>query len=87
MPSWINALDAQNDRSPSIARFDRLDPDSISGNLQGLSFMDLRMSVLVVMPAPIPCIERDHATLSGEFDKEGFGGPMLLWAHILSCGV
>jgi hypothetical protein len=44
------------------------------------------MPVLVVVPAPIPCIDGDHATLSGAFDKEGFGGPMLLWAHILSCG-
>ena len=43
------------------------------------------ISVLTVLPAPIPCFDGEHATLSGEFDKEGLGGPMLLSAQILSC--
>lgn len=44
------------------------------------------LSVLTVLPAPIPCAEGDRAMLSGDFAKEGLGGPMLLSAHILSCG-
>ena len=44
------------------------------------------ISVLTVLPAPIPCVEGEHATLTGQVDNQGFGGPMLLWPHILSCG-
>lgn len=43
------------------------------------------LAMLVVLPAPIPCVEGDRATVSGEFD-DGLGVPMVLWPRILSCG-
>lgn len=43
------------------------------------------VAVLVVLPAPIACREKDRATVSGQFDV-GLGVPMVLSPRILSCG-